>query len=99
MQSVVIIGNSITTEVVYDLIKKDKRYKVECFAVDKKYINEKRFYDLDIIEIDRLTSVFDKTKIKVLVATGYNNLNKDRELIFKRGDYTLFVPSAVKDSR
>ena len=40
VQPVVIIGNSITAEVVYDLIKKDERYKVECFAVDKQYINE-----------------------------------------------------------
>ena len=84
MQSVVIIGNSITAEVVYDLIKKDERYKVECFSVDKQYINQKRFHDLETIEIDRLTNVFDKSNIKIIVATGYSNLNKNRELIFQR---------------
>lgn len=84
MQSVVIVGNSITAEVVYDLIKKDKRYKVECFAADKQFINERRFYNLDIVEIDQLIGLFDISKIKIIMAIGYNNLNQDRELIYKR---------------
>jgi len=84
VQSIIILGNSITAEVVYGFVKKDERFKIECFAVDKQFINGNRFQNLEVVEIDRIPSLFDKTKTKIIMAVGYKNLNQNRELIYNR---------------
>ena len=84
MQSVIIIGNSIMAEVLYSLIKDDDRYKVECFAVDREFISEDKFQGLKVVDIEVIPSLFDKSKVSVILAVGYQNLNQNRETIYSR---------------
>lgn len=84
MKSVIIIGNSITAEVLYNLIKDDERYKVKCFAVDREFISENKFLGLEVVNITDIPELFDNSKVKIIVAVGYNNVNQDREAIYRR---------------
>ena len=84
MQSVIIIGNSITAEVLHSLIREDERYKVECFAVDKEFISEDKFQGLKVVDIEDIPSLFDKSKIKIILAVGYKNINQNRETIYNK---------------
>lgn len=84
MQSVILIGNSITAEVLYHLINEDNRYRIEGFAVDKEYIKEHKFLGCDVIEINDIPKMFDKSVVKVILAIGYKNLNQNRENIYNR---------------
>ena len=61
MQSVIVIGNSITAEVLYSLVREDERYNVECFAVDRQFITEDKFQGLGVVDIEDIPSLFDKT--------------------------------------
>jgi sugar O-acyltransferase (sialic acid O-acetyltransferase NeuD family) len=84
MQSVIIIGNSITAEVLHSLMSKDERYKVEGFAVDKEFISEDKFQGLGVVDIKDIPNLFDKSEIKIVLAVGYKNQNKNREKIYNR---------------
>ncbi len=84
MQSVIIIGNSSMSEVLYTLIKNDKRYKVECFAVDSKFITANTFLGLRVIDISEISKKYVKSKVKLLIGIGYKNINRNREDVFNR---------------
>jgi len=84
MQSVIVIGNSLTAEVLYSLLREDERYNVECFAVDRQFITENKFQGLGVVDIEDIPSLFDKSKIKIVMAVGYKNLNQNREVIYNR---------------
>jgi len=84
MESVIIIGNSITAEVLYSLIRSDERYNVECFAVDNEFITEDKFQGLRVVDIEDIPNLFDKSKIKIILAVGYSNINQNREAIYKK---------------
>ena len=66
MKSVIIIGNSITAEVLYSLIRADERYNVECFAVDSEFITEDKCQGLSVVDIEDIPNLFDKSKIKII---------------------------------
>ena len=84
MQSVIIVGNSLMSEVLHTLIKNDKRYKVECFAVDSRFITVNTFLGLKVIDVSEISKKYDKSKVKLLIAMGYKNMNRNREEVFKR---------------
>jgi sugar O-acyltransferase (sialic acid O-acetyltransferase NeuD family) len=84
MKPVIIVGNSITAQVLYSLIKEDDRYKVECFAADEKFISSNKFLNLKIIDINEISKLYDMSEVKIILAVGYNNINQDREALFKR---------------
>ena len=84
MKSVIIIGNSITAEVLYNLIKEDDRYKVKCFAVDREFMSGNKFQGLKVVDINDIPQLFNNTEVKIIIAVGYNNVNQDREVIYSR---------------
>ncbi len=84
MQKIIIIGNSIAAEILYGYLKEDHRYTVLAFSVDKKYITDTKLFDLDIIDLNKLKDIYSVDEYKVVLGMGYNNINKDREKIFKK---------------
>ncbi|MCP4370161.1 MAG: acetyltransferase [Deltaproteobacteria bacterium] len=84
MQPTIMIGNSITAEILYDLIKDDSRYQVEAFSVDEEFITEKKLLGLDVIALENLASMYDTLIYKIIIAVGYGNINRNREALFHK---------------
>ncbi len=84
MQPTIIVGNSITAEILFDLIKDDNRYQIEAFSVDQEFITEKNLLGLDVIALENLVSMYDTSTYKIIVAIGYGNINRNREALFHK---------------
>jgi|APSaa5957512535_1039671.scaffolds.fasta_scaffold10984_7 sugar O-acyltransferase (sialic acid O-acetyltransferase NeuD family) len=84
MQKIIIVGNGIAAKILYGYIKNDKRYKVIAFSVDYKYINQSKLFGLDVVDLNKLKDLYSVNGYKLILGVGYNNINKDREDIFKR---------------
>lgn len=83
-KKIIIIGNSITAEIIYQYISKDDRYHIECFCVDKKYLKNSTLFDKQVIALEDLSDKYSSKEYKILIAMGYKDLNRDRELIFNK---------------
>jgi len=84
MQKIVIIGNSISADIMYAYLKKDERYHVVAFAVDREFIKEKNKFELPVVELNKLSTMYSTLEHKIILAVGYNKINKVRAEIFNR---------------
>lgn len=84
MKDIIIFGNGQYAKNIYLFIKKDDRYNVKAFVVDKKFINEEKLYGVQVIPYEHIEQQFNKNSISILIAIGYTNLNKNREKVYKK---------------
>lgn len=84
MSKVVIIGAGKIAEELYFYLTHDSEHDVVAFAVDKNFIVKKKMQGLPIIDIKVMKSIFPTNDFKVLVAMGYQNLNKLRTLKYNQ---------------
>jgi len=82
MKKIILIGNSITAEILYKYLELDERYEVVAFAVEKEFIKEDRLFSKNILSIEELKKNFTPADYSVIMAIGYNELNKTRERLF-----------------
>ena len=78
-KKIIIVGSSITAQILYSYITDDNRYFVECFCVNDKYIKENSLFGKKVVALEKLLDYYSPNNFEVLVAMGYNNLNQDRE--------------------
>ncbi|MBE0515245.1 acetyltransferase [Sulfurimonas sp.] len=83
-EKVIIIGNSITAEILYKYITNDKRYQIECFCVDRNYIKENILFGIKVVSLEEIQEKYPPKDYKVLLAMGYNNVNQDRECMYQK---------------
>jgi sugar O-acyltransferase (sialic acid O-acetyltransferase NeuD family) len=81
-KKIIIVGSSITAQILYSYITDDNRYFVECFCVNDKYIKENSLFGKKVVALEKLLDYYSPNNFEVLVAMGYNNLNQDRENVF-----------------
>jgi len=84
MQKIIIVGNAIAADIIFTYLQQDERYEVVCFSVDKDYITEVLLHELPVIPPEALSERFNPQTHRVLMALGYNNLNRTREMMFNR---------------
>ncbi len=78
MDRIVIYGNgTVATDAYYDLLD-DSPYNVAAFTVDRDIINESTLHGLPIVPFDEVEHHFSPDKFKMIIAVGYNNMNKLR---------------------
>lgn len=96
MQKILIIGNGITADILYQYLKLDGRYQVVGFAIDANYIADDKKFDLPVIPIQDVINTFPPDSHKAIVAIGYSNLNKLRaEFFFKIKDFGYQVETYI----
>ena len=83
-QAIVLIGNSITAEVLFSYLHSDPRYTVVATAVDDGYVENGSFTRVPCVGFSRLCEDFPPTTHQVMMAAGYGNLNRTREMLFDR---------------
>lgn len=97
----VIIGLGKFAEIAMAYFNRYSQYEVACFASDKEFITNKKFYNLEVHDKDSLDSIFAKDEITLFVAIGYSKMNKIRQRVygeFKELNYSFatFIHPSVE---
>lgn len=84
MQKILVIGNAISAELLYEYLWCDARYHIEAFSVDAPYIKEKVLFNRPVIDLETIGEKYPPCDYTVLIAIGYGDLNRNRERVFTR---------------
>ncbi len=84
MKKVLLAGNSITADILYSYLKDDARYEVIGTTVDDEYINFNCINGVKSFGMSQLTRLFSPNDLTIIMAMGYDNLNRERESMFCR---------------
>ena len=92
MQKIIIVGNSISADIMYAYLKQDDRYHIVAFSADQKYINTLEKFNLPTVALEYLFNTFSPKNYKIILAIGYKKINQVRASLFdrvKKMGYTL----------
>lgn len=84
MKKVLFAGNSIAAEILYGFIANDSRYQIMGLTVDDDYVEQSRIKDLDSFGLSSIKERFSPKDHTIIMAMGYNNINRARESMFHR---------------
>ncbi len=84
MKKVLLAGNSTTADILYSYLQGDDRYQVAGLTVDDKYLESGTIDDVKSIGISQVRDHFSPDDHTVIMAAGYNDLNRVRESLFLR---------------
>lgn len=78
MSKVVIFGAGKIADVAYFQLTNDSPHQVVAFSVDGEYLSQKEKWGLPVIAFDDVLNVYPPDDFKMLVAVGYQDLNRFR---------------------
>ncbi|MGS2716910.1 acetyltransferase [Eionea flava] len=84
MKKIVLAGNSVTADILYSYLKYDHRYEVLATVVDDEYLDLNTVDGVKSAGMTKLDNIFPPSEVSIIMAMGYNNLNRDRESMFYR---------------
>lgn len=84
MKKVILVGNAITAEILYSYLRHDHRYEVMGLTVDDEFLDQGGVEGLAAAGLSRVREVFPPETCRVVMAVGYNDLNRGRESLFLR---------------
>lgn len=83
-QKVILAGNGITAEIVSAYLRQDTRFKVEGFTVDDEFVAKGGIAGYRTVGLSEVVGAFSPDTHRVIMAIGYNDLNRTRETLFER---------------
>ena len=84
MKSVILAGNAVTAEILYAYLRQDSRYKVVATVVDDEFVGSASVTDVHALGLSKLPVAFPSADVSIVMANGYNDLNRVRESLFHR---------------
>ena len=84
MKKILLAGNAITAEILFAYLRQDARYEVAGFTVDDEFVEHGGIGGYRTVGLSEVASVFSPDSCRVIMAMGYNDLNRSRETMFKR---------------
>lgn len=84
MKKVILAGNATTADILYSYLAQDDRYQVVGLTVDDEYLQGGVVKGLESIALSQLKESHDPKDCAVIMAMGYNNINRSRESMFHR---------------
>ncbi|MSR16172.1 MAG: acetyltransferase [Gammaproteobacteria bacterium] len=84
MKKIVLAGNAITADILNAYLARDGRYQVIGSTVDDDFLQAGRVNGAESIPLSRLAETFKPHDCAVVMAMGYNDLNRVRESMFHR---------------
>jgi len=78
MSKIVLFGTGKISDVAYFQLTHDSPHEVVAFTVDGEHINQKEKWGLPIIAFDDVLNTYPPGDYKMLVAVGYQDLNRFR---------------------
>ncbi|RUR08741.1 acetyltransferase [Legionella sp. km772] len=84
MKKVILAGNAITAEILYNYLLQDKRYQVMGLTVDDEYAAQGGIKELETIPFSQVAATYKPETHQIIMAMGYNDINQTRESMFFR---------------
>jgi len=84
MKKIILAGNAITADILYSYLRADSRYEVVGLTVDDEFISQGGIEGVPSVGLSQLPERFPSHSCSVVMAVGYNDLNKVRESLFLR---------------
>ena len=84
MKQIVLAGNSITAEILYAYLQRDDRYRVVAATVDDEFVATGSLEGVASIPLSRLVAEHPPAEVAIIMAMGYNDLNRSRASVFGR---------------
>jgi sugar O-acyltransferase (sialic acid O-acetyltransferase NeuD family) len=81
---VVIFGAGSFAEVATVYLANDSPHEVLAYTVDGAYVNSDTFAGLPLVAFERLLDSYPPDRVNLLVATGYQGLNRLRRNIYEK---------------
>jgi len=78
MSKVIIVGEGKIADEIYHYLKNDSDHEITAFTADEKYISKETKFDLPVIPFANIETVYPPDEYKMLVAIGYQELNRLR---------------------
>ena len=83
-QRIVLAGNAITAQILHTYLASDSRYELAALTVDDAFVSAGSIAGLETIPISRIAQAFPPAGCRIIMAIGYDNLNRVRESVFIR---------------
>jgi sugar O-acyltransferase (sialic acid O-acetyltransferase NeuD family) len=84
MKKIILAGNAITADILYSYISADSRYEVIGLTVDDEFLSQGCIDEIPSAGLSQLHETFPPHSCSVVMAVGYNDLNRVRESLFLR---------------
>lgn len=84
MKKILLAGNAITAEILCAYLRWDSRYEVAGFTVDDDFAAQGGMGGYRTVGLSEAVSTFSPETHCVIMAMGYNDLNRSRETMFGR---------------
>jgi len=84
MKKIILAGNALTAQVLHGYLIKDGRYQIAGLTVDDQFVDDGGIEGYKIAAISKLLSIFNPDEYQVIMAMGYSDLNRKREIMFKQ---------------
>src|SRR5437660_422757 len=84
MKKIILAGNAITADILHCYLAEDKRYQVFGLIVDDAFSKKGGIKGLDSISVSRAREIYNPDDYAVIMAMGYNDINRSRESMFHR---------------
>lgn len=84
MKKIVLAGNAITAEILLAYLRRDTRYQLAGFTVDDEFVAQGSMSGYRTVGLSQAVVAFPPDTHHVVMAMGYNDLNRSRESMFVR---------------
>lgn len=84
MRKAVLAGNSVTANILSEYLAGDDRYQLQGAAVDDAFADKGGVASLETIALSGLADYLSPQEGVVIMAMGYNDINRSRESMFRR---------------
>ena len=84
MKKVILAGNAVTAEILHAYLAADARYTVVGAVVDDAYVESGTLEGVPCVGISQVTAAYAPGEHVVVMAMGYDNLNRSRQSVFER---------------
>jgi sugar O-acyltransferase (sialic acid O-acetyltransferase NeuD family) len=84
VSKIILAGSGVTAKILSQHLNSDKRYEIAGSTVDDEFLRDGGIAGPRVVGISEVASVFPPTTHRVVMAMGYNNLNRSRGEMFAR---------------
>ena len=84
MKQAVLAGNSVTANILNDYLAGDERYQIRGTTVDDAFADKGGVAGLETVALSRLADLLTAQHGVVIMAMGYDDINRSRESMFQR---------------
>jgi sugar O-acyltransferase (sialic acid O-acetyltransferase NeuD family) len=81
-QRIILAGNAVTAQILHSYLASDARYELVGLTVSDEYVSSGRLAGVESVPISRAKQAFSPDDCRVVMAIGYDNLNRVREAVF-----------------